>query len=127
MRAQQQVSSTTTKPPGAPPFQASMSTMKRKIDEAEMARRTIFVGALTKDAWNEAVLNMAFLPFGPIDVIKLGRPGVAFVSFQSPADADEARENMDGAEISGAPVRCETAVHPSIRAHTNDDKPVWQA
>jgi len=79
----------------------SLENKRKKVDELELARRTLFVGALGKDGWSEPVLQMAFLPFGAIAGIKLGKPGVAFVTFQSPADADEARFNMDGADVAG--------------------------
>ena len=81
--------------------------------DGDAQRATLFVGALAKDAWSEPVLQMAFLPFGPVAGVRLGKPGSAFVTFRSVADADEARFNMDGADISGSLVRVQVAADPN--------------
>ena len=47
-----------------------------------------------------------FVPFGPVTEVKLGpAKGQAFVTFKSPADAEEAEANVDLAVVDGSVVR----------------------
>jgi len=104
----------------------AMATLAKKRVDDDVQRKTLFVGALSKDAWSEPVLQMAFLPFGPIVAIKLGKPGTAFVTFHSHADADEARFNMDGADIAGSLARVQAAADPNVAATLmNPAQAVW--
>ncbi len=75
----------------------------------------IFVGGLSWDT-SDASLRQAFEAYGSVVEAKVisdrdtGRSrGFGFVTFESPADAQAAIEEMDGAEIDGRAVRVNEA------------------
>jgi cold-inducible RNA-binding protein len=77
--------------------------------------KKLFVGGLSWDT-NDQSLAAAFSRFGPVIEAKVisdrdtGRSrGFGFVTFEAPADADNAIAEMDGAEIDGRAVRVNEA------------------
>ena len=75
----------------------------------------LFVGGLSWDT-NDEGLRAAFERFGPINDSKVitdrdtGRSrGFGFITFDAPADAQTAIEEMDGATIDGRQVRVNVA------------------
>ncbi len=77
--------------------------------------KKLFVGGLSWDT-SDASLNAAFERFGPVVEAKVitdrdtGRSrGFGFVTFEAPADADTAMEQMDGQELDGRRVRVNVA------------------
>lgn len=77
--------------------------------------KKLFVGGLSWDT-SDASLNAAFERFGPVIEAKVitdrdtGRSrGFGFVTFEAPADADTAMEQMDGQELDGRRVRVNVA------------------
>jgi RNA recognition motif-containing protein len=77
--------------------------------------KKLFVGGLSWDTTDQS-LAAAFETFGPISEAKVitdrdtGRSrGFGFVTFDAPADADRAMQEMDGAQIDGRAVRVNEA------------------
>lgn len=77
--------------------------------------KKLFVGGLSWDT-SDASLSAAFERFGPVIEAKVitdrdtGRSrGFGFVTFEAPADADTAMEQMDGSELDGRRVRVNVA------------------
>lgn len=77
--------------------------------------KKLFVGGLSWDT-NDQSLSQAFSEFGAVSEAKVitdrdtGRSrGFGFVTFDSPADADRAMQEMDGAELDGRSVRVNEA------------------
>lgn len=81
-------------------------------------KATVYVGGLASVV-NEANLHAAFIPFGDIVDISLPKPeapsstelhrGFGYVEFEDPADAKEAIENMDQAELFGRVIKVSAA------------------
>lgn len=77
--------------------------------------KKLFVGGLSWDT-NDSSLTTAFERFGRVTEAKVitdrdtGRSrGFGFVTFEAPADADTAMQEMDGAELDGRNVRVNVA------------------
>jgi RNA recognition motif-containing protein len=81
-------------------------------------KATVYVGGLASMV-NEANLHAAFIPFGDIVDISLPKPeapsstelhrGFGYVEFEDPADAKEAIDNMDQAELFGRVIKVSAA------------------
>ena len=78
-------------------------------------RRALYVGGLDESV-TLALLQAAFVPFGELSDVQLpldvatGKPrGFGFVQFAEEADAADAVENMDGAELCGRTIRVNAA------------------
>jgi RNA recognition motif-containing protein len=75
---------------------------------------TLYVGGLSPLVTLSTLTN-AFLPFGTIVDVNLPKPenpnstehhrGFGYVEFELPEDADEARDNMDQAELFGKVIK----------------------
>lgn len=82
-------------------------------DQARL-KATLYVGGLASMVTSEN-LHAAFLPFGEIVDVSIPKPdapnsteshrGFGYVEFEDPADAKEAIENMDQAELFGKVIR----------------------
>ena len=77
--------------------------------------RRLFIGGLNWET-DDAGLRAAFEVHGRIEDVKVisdretGRSrGFGFVTFQSPLDAEKARQKMDGAELEGRRIRVDIA------------------
>jgi RNA recognition motif-containing protein len=77
--------------------------------------KKLFVGGLSWDT-SDSSLSAAFERFGPVTEAKVitdrdtGRSrGFGFVTFEAPADADAAMQEMDGSELDGRSVRVNVA------------------
>ena len=90
-------------------------------------RRLLYVGGLAEECVEET-LHAAFIPFGEITEVTIPKAqsekhrGFGFVEFKDELDADEARFNMDGAEIFGRTLKVNVA-----KPEHNASKPVWSA
>jgi len=79
---------------------------------------TVFVGGFGEEV-TEAIVQAAFIPFGIIKEIHMPRDyeagssgshkSFAFVSFEEEEDAQQAIDNMEGAELLGRSIRCNHA------------------
>ncbi|KAF8559606.1 RNA-binding domain-containing protein [Imleria badia] len=91
------------------------------MQDGTAAKKTIFVGGLGDDV-DESVLYQSFSPFGDIVEVQLppaatnpapdSEPkhrGFAFVTYASPADAQDAIDNMDLNELRGRVIKVNTA------------------
>ena len=96
-------------------------------------KRILYVGGLA-DEVSEETLHAAFLPFGEITEVSIPRNhesktaehrGFAFVHFDVEPDADEARFNMNGAELFGRVLRVNVA--KAMTHKLGASKPVWSA
>ncbi|KAJ8604219.1 hypothetical protein CTAYLR_009789 [Chrysophaeum taylorii] len=96
-------------------------------------KRILYVGGLADEVVEETV-HAAFIPFGDIVEVNIPRDGTkekgnnrgfGFVEFESEADADEARFNMNGSELFGRVLRVNVAKPSEHRLGSS--KPVWSA
>ncbi|KAH8094968.1 peptidyl-prolyl cis-trans isomerase [Aureococcus anophagefferens] len=97
-------------------------------------KRILYVGGLTEEV-TEEILHAAFIPFGELVEVNIpkdhasktsdGNRGFAFVEFELEPDADEARFNMDGAELFGRVLRVNVA--KALTHKLGSSKPVWSA
>jgi RNA recognition motif-containing protein len=81
-------------------------------------KATVYIGGLASMV-NAANLHAAFIPFGDIVDISLPKPeapsstelhrGFGYVEFEDPADAKEAIDNMDQAELFGRVIKVSAA------------------
>ncbi|KAF8136384.1 RNA-binding domain-containing protein [Boletus edulis] len=91
------------------------------MEDGTKAKKTIFVGGLGDDV-DESVLYESFSPFG--DIVEVQLPpattnptpdtefkhrGFAFVTYASPADAQDAIDNMDLNELRGRVIKVNIA------------------
>lgn len=99
----------------------------------EVNRRVLYVGGLADDVTEDTV-HAAFVPFGDLVEVTIPRDGsnktstsrgFAFVEFEALEDADEARFNMNGAELFGRVLRVNVA--KPMAARLGSAKPVWSA
>lgn len=74
-------------------------------------------------------IRAAFVPFGevvdvgmPIDQTTQKHRGFAFVQFESPDDAADAVDNMDGAELYGRVLK----VNVSKPSAMKSNRPIWE-
>ena len=91
------------------------------MSDAERWKATVFVGGLSNVVRNNHVLD-AFIPFGEIVEVKLPKDespnstephrGFAYVEFEDAADAKEAIDNMDQAELFGRVIKVSQAKPP---------------
>jgi hypothetical protein len=89
-----------------------------KMTDQTRLKATVYVGGLAFMV-DEATLHAAFLPFGDIVDISLPKPeapsstelhrGFGYVEFEDPADAKEAIDNMDQAELFGRVIKVSAA------------------
>ena len=89
----------------------------KMADQARL-KATVYVGGLAS-MLNAANLHAAFIPFGDIVDISLPKPeapsstelhrGFGYVEFEDPADAKEAIDNMDQAELFGRVIKVSAA------------------
>ena len=96
-------------------------------------KRILYVGGLS-DEVTEETLHAAFIPFGEVTEVNIPKNfegknnenrGFAFVQFELEPDADEARFNMNGAELFGRVLRVNVA---RAAAHKlGASKAVWSA
>lgn len=113
---------------------------------AEPNRRVLYVGGLADDVTEDTV-HAAFVPFGDLVEVTIPRDasnktstsrGFAFVEFEALEDADEARFNMNGAELFGRVLRVNVShfvvaslyseqVAKPMAARLGSAKPVWSA
>ena len=95
-----------------------------------MKRTVLFVSGL-EDSITEAVLQSAFIPFGPLKSVQLPRKdnklrGFAFVEFAEEEDCLDAVENMDGSELMGRTLNCNIA-KPNAGGKMKQGAAVWTA
>ena len=89
----------------------------------------LYVGGLSETV-EETVVHAAFIRFGELVEVTIPKEngknrGFAFVEFKDDIDADEARFNMDGAELFGRVLRVNIAKPRGHKLGSN--KPVWSA
>ena len=96
-------------------------------------RRILYVGGLA-DEVSEETLHAAFVPFGELQEVNVPRDhagkksehrGFAFIHFETETDAEEARFNMNGAELFGRVLRVNVA--KGMTHKLGASKPVWSA
>ncbi|KAG8772011.1 hypothetical protein FRC12_003297 [Ceratobasidium sp. 428] len=100
-------------------------------------KQTIYVGGLHEDS-NENELMDVFSAFGDIMDIQIppaptihrdqpptGHRGFAFVTFSSPADAQDAIDNMDLNVIHGKVVKVNIA--KAMKVEANPNRAVWES
>jgi len=75
----------------------------------KMSANRVVVTGLRGKAWNSSRVKDAFIPFGPIQEVTLPKEGNAVIVFKYAADAREAVDNMNGAEVEGGYIRVELA------------------
>jgi len=98
--------------------------------QREANRKLLYVGGLAESVVEET-LHAAFIPFGEVVEVTLPREakdahrGFAFVEFKEEEDANEARFNMDGAELFGRALR--VSVAKATEHRLGSSKPVWSA
>ena len=93
------------------------------------AKRTLYIGGLDEGV-TEAILHAAFLPFGDIKDINLPlnhqtgkHRGFCFLEYEEENDAQEAIDNMEGAELFGKTLRVTNAKVQQMQK----GKAVWSA
>ena len=93
-------------------------------------KKVLYVGGLEENV-TEEILYSAFIPFGDLKEVNIPKDftankhkGFGFVEFEDTEDAQEALENMDGAEIFGKVVRCNFA-KPMTKVSSG--KAVWSS
>ncbi|KAJ3559113.1 hypothetical protein NM688_g540 [Phlebia brevispora] len=109
------------------------------MEEGTRTKKTIFVGNIADDV-DEAVLLETFSTFG--DVIEVQIPpastdpnrqteekhkGYGFVTFSSPADAQDAIDNMDLNELRGKVLRVNLARPTKIPLQPQGNKAIWES
>ncbi|KAF7793133.1 hypothetical protein EIP86_004242 [Pleurotus ostreatoroseus] len=109
------------------------------MEEGTKTKKTIFVGNIADDV-DEAVLLETFATFG--DVIEVQIPpastdpnrqteekhkGYGFVTFSSPADAQDAIDNMDLNELRGKVLRVNLARPTKIPLQPQGNKAIWES
>ena len=96
-------------------------------------KRILYVGGLSEEV-TEEILHAAFVPFGELVEVNIPKDfagksnanrGFAFVEFELEPDADEARFNMNGAELFGRVLRVNIA--KAMTHKLGSSKPVWSA
>ncbi|KAJ1460398.1 hypothetical protein M885DRAFT_509348 [Pelagophyceae sp. CCMP2097] len=99
--------------------------------QPKVNKKLLYVGGLADEVVEET-LHAAFVPFGdlkevnlPKDHAKNAHRGFAFIEFDDEFDADEARYNMDGAELFGRVLRVNVAKAMGHKLGSN--KAVWSA
>jgi len=99
---------------------------------AKVKKNLLHIGGLA-DEVTEEMLHAAFIPFGDLRSVQIPRDysknnksrGFGFVEFDLDADAADALENMEGAELLGRTLHC-TIARPMKQAGEKD-KAVWSA
>lgn len=96
----------------------SIDQTSRKMTDVTRLKATVYVGGLASMV-NAANLHAAFIPFGEIVDISLPKPeapsstelhrGFGYVEFEDPADAKEAIDNLDQAELFGRVIKVSAA------------------
>jgi len=109
------------------------------MEEGTRQKKTIFVGGIT-DAVDEGVLLEVFSPFG--DIIEVQIPpassnpsqqnepkhkGFGFVTFSSPADAQDAIDNMDLNELKGKVLRVNLARPTKVPLQPGNNRAIWES
>ncbi|ELU44793.1 RNA recognition motif domain-containing protein [Rhizoctonia solani AG-1 IA] len=96
-------------------------------------KQTIYVGGLHEDS-NEAelmeifsviYLTYKFRQLQPYIEITTGHRGFAFVTFSSPADAQDAIDNMDLNVVHGKVVKVNLA--KAMKVEANPNRAVWES
>ncbi|KAI0079926.1 RNA-binding domain-containing protein [Panus rudis PR-1116 ss-1] len=109
------------------------------MEEGTKTKRTIYVGGLS-DEIDEAFLVETFTTFG--DVIEVQLPpanthpsqqsevkhkGFGFVTFASPADAQDAIDNMDLNELKGRVIRVNLARPSKVPIQPSGNRAIWES
>ncbi|KAK7693410.1 hypothetical protein QCA50_002978 [Cerrena zonata] len=110
------------------------------MEEGTKTKKTVYVGGLADDV-NEDVLLETFAPFG--DVVEIQLPpatthptqqnepqkhkGFGFVTFTSPADAQDAIDNMDLNELKGRVIRVNLARPMKVQIQNNSNRAIWES
>lgn len=106
------------------------------MSEQARLKGTVYVGGLAPMV-DATSLHAAFIPFGEIVDISLPKPeapsstelhrGFAYVEYEDPADAAEAINNMDQAELFGRVIKV-SAAKPQKNANEGlgSKIPVWE-
>ncbi|KAM0669070.1 hypothetical protein ACQRIT_004044 [Beauveria bassiana] len=106
------------------------------MSDAARWKATVHVGGLAPQVTNANVVD-AFIPFGEIVDVKLPKPdapnsgeihkGFAYVEFEDSADAKEAIDNMDQAELFGRTLKVSQAKAPkSAQEGLGSKTAVWE-
>ncbi|TFK29964.1 RNA-binding domain-containing protein [Coprinopsis marcescibilis] len=110
------------------------------MEEGTKSKKTVFVGGIS-DETDEALIYDTFSTFG--DIIQVQIPpaptnqsaqpsdtkhrGFAFVTFSSPADAQDAIDNMDMNELRGRVLKVNLAKPVKTIAQPQDNRPIWES
>lgn len=109
------------------------------MEEGTKTKKTVFVGNLANDV-DEAILLETFATFG--DIIEVQIPpattdpnrqteekhkGYGFVTFASPADAQDAIDNMDLNELHGKVLRVNLARPSKMPVQGLGNKAIWES
>ncbi|PCH38060.1 RNA-binding domain-containing protein [Wolfiporia cocos MD-104 SS10] len=109
------------------------------MEEGTKTKKTIFVGGIGDDV-DEGVLLETFSTFG--DVIEVQVPpaatnpsqpaeakhrGFAFVTFSSPADAQDAIDNMDMNELNGRVLKVNLARQVKAPTEGLGNRAIWES
>ena len=107
------------------------------MEEGTKAKKTIFVGGLTEQV-DEATILETFQTFGDILEVQLPSApethrdapfkhrGFAFVTFSSPADAQDAIDNMDMNELQGKVLKVNIARPNKTMATPSGSRAIWE-
>ncbi|KAI0709333.1 RNA-binding domain-containing protein [Earliella scabrosa] len=109
------------------------------MEEGTKSKKTVFVGGIGDDV-DQAVILENFATFG--DVIEVQLPlaptnpsipnetkhrGFAFVTYASPADAQDAIDNMDLNELNGRVLRVNLARPMKAQAQATGNRAIWES
>ncbi|EIW59977.1 RNA-binding domain-containing protein [Trametes versicolor FP-101664 SS1] len=109
------------------------------MEEGTKSKKTVFVGGIGDDV-DETVILENFSPFG--DVIEVQLPtapsnpshpndskhrGFAFVTYSSPADAQDAIDNMDLNELNGRVLRVNLARPMKGPLQPQGNRAIWES
>ncbi|KAH9946039.1 RNA-binding domain-containing protein [Epithele typhae] len=109
------------------------------MEEGTKSKKTVFVGGIGDDVDENAILAH-FAPFG--DVIEVQLPlaptnpshpnetkhrGFAFVTYSSPADAQDAIDNMDLNELNGRVLRVNLARPMKGPTQAAGNRAIWES
>ncbi|KAI0928519.1 hypothetical protein AcW1_005740 [Taiwanofungus camphoratus] len=108
------------------------------MEEGTKTKKTIFVGGIGDDV-DEAVLLETFSTFG--DIIEVQLPvaptnpsqqnvkhrGFAFVTYASPADAQDAIDNMDLNELNGRVLKVNLARQIRAPSQGAGNRAIWES
>ncbi|EAU84394.1 hypothetical protein CC1G_01390 [Coprinopsis cinerea okayama7 len=110
------------------------------MEEGAKSKKTVFIGGISDDT-DEALIYETFSTFGDILEVQIPPPqntnhpqptdpkhrGFAFVTFSSPADAQDAIDNMDMNELRGRVLKVTLAKPTKAILQPDGNRAVWES